>query len=772
MNRSSAIASILSGAVLTVLVHGAGHASQPPVQECAEPVALAEAPEDEGKDPGLCPHARAPRLPLAPQLEGALLEAESDTDVTHYFLELEIIPEYSGPTVTAVRVEGVNTIDLEPTVDGLTSFTLDLYGNLTVNAVTGDVSGFSRLGNTIEITLDRPYDIGEPIQVAVDYEGYPQSAAFGAFRWWLRNDGLLIATLSQPFFARYWWPCKDALDDKATMQMHVTVPSHLVALSNGLELGSKVLPGDRTRYLWQETYPMIPYLASLAIGGYERYELQYDYDDGGAPASMPVDCHVYPDHWDAGAGEPLAAQKAGCDELPGMLETLSAIFGEYPWIAEKYGVVETGGTGGLSASMEHQTLSSMWRLSNFSDIMAHELAHQWWGDEITCQTWYDIWLNEGFATYSEALYREHKTGGSISSYWSRMNTRRPSSPNAQVYRTSIDTTGAIFNLNAVYQKGAWVLHMLRHVIGEEGFLAALTDYRSAFQNGSATTEEFSNVVSSSFGQDLSWFTDQWVMNRGSPDYEWNYAAENIGGQDYLKLSIWQRQDLEGFGLFTMPIDIRVTTASGSSVHRLWNDDWNEYYVIPIDGPPIDVEFDADGGVSNRNWVLWDTLALVATPLEAPPVLLRAELPALAVPASETAIITLVFSEEIGDFDAADVTLSGSASGAHAPLWVSYDAGTRTATIAYAGLPADDYVLAIADDGIFANGKAIDGEVSVDDWWDDVSLPSGDGQPGGDALLAFSLDARPVPSAAAPLRVLAALLLLAVGRRTIASPDHS
>jgi hypothetical protein len=706
-----------------------------------------DAPEDEGKDPGLLSAARELRVPLDPRREALLLEADSDTDVTHYFLDLEIIPEYAGSTVTAVRVEGLSTIDLEPTIDGLTSFTVDLHSGLSVNAVYGDVASWSRVGHTIEIQLDRAYDAGESLQVAVDYEGYPRTLGYGAFRWWVRDGNLVIATLSEPFYARYWWPCKDALDDKATMQMHVTVPSGFVALSNGYELGSEALAGGRTKFFWYETYPMAAYLASLAIGGYQRYELQSEFDFGGFPAAMPVPCYVYPDHWDFGAGEPLPAQKAGCDELPGMLETFSGLFGQYPWITEKYGVVETGGAGGLFASMEHQTLSSMWKIDNYSNIMAHELAHQWWGDEVTCQTWHDIWLNEGLASYSEALYREYRAGGSMASYWSRMNARRPSNPDAQVYRSRIDTTGAIFNTNAVYNKAAWVVHMLRHLLGDDAFFAALADYRAAFRHDSATTEEFAALISSSFGQDLTWFTDQWVMSPGSPDYEWNYEAASIAGRDYLKLAIWQRQDLDGYDLFTMPIDVRVTTASGPSIHTVWNDDWSEYYVIPIDGAPIDVEFDEDGGTSNRNWVLSDSRSLVATPLEPPPVLLEADISVSAGPAGEVTI-RLLFSEDIGDFDAADLGLTRAVGRPHSrdtsPETVSYEADSRTATIAYSCLLPGRYTLVVFDDDIFANGKKLDGETDSEAWWDAVSLPSGDGQPGGSAVLSFAVSPAPPP----------------------------
>jgi hypothetical protein len=763
--RAAAAEFLLACSSLLVLtpLAVAAPATLPPPDACVDGGRSTAPPDDEGKDPGLCSSARLLRQPLVSGGEAALLELDSETDVTHYLLDLELIPEYSGSTVVAVRVEGVSTVDFEPTADGRMTFTLDLHSGLTVNSVTGDVDSWSRVGNTIEIQLDRSYDTGESVQVAVDYEGYPVPASFGAFKWWLRNGELVIATLSEPFYARYWWPCKDALDDKATLQMWVTVPSDLVAFSNGSLTATEALPGSRTQYRWHEQYPMIPYLASLAVTSYESYELQYDYEQGGVPGSMPVSCHFYPDHWDSVAGEPLPDYKQGCDELPDMLETFSGLFGLYPWIDEKYDAVETGGSGGLGASMEHQTISSMWRINSYSDIMAHELAHQWWGDEITCETWYDIWINEGFASYSESLYREFRPGGSVDSYWIRVNGRRPFNPDAQVYRTSISTTGAIFSTNDIYNKGSWVLHMLRHVLGDESFFAALADYRAQYGNDSATVAEFASTISGSFGEDLTWFTDQWVMNPGSPDYEWNYSSEQIGGQELLKLAIWQTQNLGGYGLFTMPIDIRVTTASTVTVHTVWNDDWSEYYVLPVDGPVLAVEFDEDAGVSNRNWILWNSSSQVATALDPPPVLLGVEI-FHDSPSSGQTTLVFTFSEDIGSFDPSDVALAGSGSGAHVPISWSYDAGSRQATLTYAALPADDYTFTILSAGISANGKALDGETDEEMWWDQASLPSGDGQPGGDAVLDFSVEAVPIPAASPPARILVFLLLAVIGAR--------
>ena len=220
----------------------------------------------------------------------------------------------------------------------------------------------------------------------------------------------------------------------------------------------------------------------------------------------------------------------------------------------------------------------------------------------------------------------------------------------------------------------------------------------------------------------------------------------------------------------MPIDIRVTTASGSSTHSVWNDGWSEYYVIPIDGPAIDVEFDEDGGTSDRNWVLSHSRSLVATPLEPPPVLLAADISGAAGPAGEV-MIALGFSEDIVGFDAADLALTDSVQSPYFPDTVSYDAGSRTATITYSGLPAGDYTLAVFEDDIFANGKPLDGETDASAWWDSVSLPSGDGQPGGDAVLSFAVSAGPplVPAASWAGQVLIGLLLLAAGARLAARP---
>jgi hypothetical protein len=644
------------------------------------------------------------------------------TDVLHANIDVEINP-------TAHTIFGTVTITAASQIDGLGEFVVYLYpngGQMAVSSIAGDVAGpttFTHMGDKVTVTLDQAYDATQQFTVSLNYGGVPGG---DGLYWNSHYNGSqsvnIAASLSEPFYARYWWPGKDVLDDKCFFDLWFTVADNLVAVSNGILRDVDTLPGNKKRYHWEEINPMVSYLASVAVADYVLYQTTYDH----LRDTMPMMFYILPEHNTAGI-------RAHCDTYTTTTAVLSDVYGQYPFIDEKGGMAETPG---LWAFMEHQTIPSMPQL-DIDWVNTHELSHQWWGDNVTCQNWGDIWLNEGMASFSEAVWMEFKPGGSMTAYWSRINDRRPSNPDAQVYVTDVNSEGAIFDDNAVYDKGAWVTHMLRHVMGDDMFFQALRYYRALYQGGSATTAEFIASMSGIFGHDLAWFTDEWVMSPGSPDYRYNYSTANIGGQQYLKLVVWQTQYNRGYGLTTMPIDIRVTTnATGAKTYRIWNDDWTEYYVIPIDGlPSQDVGFDAADGVANHNWVLTHSRAKVTTALYSPPTLLAADI-VLAGGSTGDSTITLLFSEDIGSLVPDALVLAGQLTGAHSPESISYDAAAQKATIVYESLPEDLYTFTVVAADTIANDKSLDGEIDDSHWWDTTLFPSGDGQPGGDAILTF------------------------------------
>jgi aminopeptidase N len=532
----------------------------------------------EGKDI-LCGHFKATvaRL-LAEEADavraGAHAEEYEDIDVTHCFLDIELEP-------VTETLSGTNALTVTSLVNNLTTLTLDLRDNMVVDNVTmtGLPVAFTRPGHKVEITLDQVYDTGESFEVVVAYHGSPEDIGFASFRWSIHDGTKLAATLSQPWYAHTWWPCKDALGDKFTMDIWVTVPDWMVVASNGLLQGTDSVGGGKLRYRWYESYPIITYLVSLAATNYTHWTEYYDHAGG----SMPVEFYSYPEN--------LSWMQAGVADVVEQIETfsLSEVFGEYPFINEKYGIAQFAGTGG----MEHQTITSqstfLWWLN------AHELAHQWWGDMITCGTWHDIWLNEGFATYSEAVYQEKRPGGSFADYLSRMLERKPSSYGGSVYVYDANSLSAVFSSNNVYKKGAWVLHMLRHVVGDETFFGILAAYRAAYEGGSAITDDLRAIAESVYGDDLGWFFSEWVYGVGAPYYRYGWQYEQVGYQHEVRLHVEQYQT--SYPKFRMPIDITVTTDSGSETNVIWQDRDIQWYVLPANGPVTNVQFDKD------TWIL-------------------------------------------------------------------------------------------------------------------------------------------------------------------------
>ncbi|RMF78526.1 MAG: hypothetical protein D6744_10005, partial [Planctomycetota bacterium] len=651
-----------------------------------------------------------------PSVRELLREAFDDTDVLHYDLEIEIDPNHQ-------TIDGVNTITVRSLVPGLTEFTFRLRDNFTITSATingGTPVTITNVSTTTRTaTLDRAYDPNETFDLTIAYNGVAVSRGFGSIEFTTQNGLPLISTLSEPYYAYTWWPCKDgdvgdAGDnaDKATIDIAIIAPNSLRSVSNGVLAGVDHLSGGRDRYRWSTNYPIATYLVCFSSSVYNTWTVNYDYGSG----TMPVEFNIFP-------ADDTSGNRAAWEKCVTMLGTLAGVYGEYPFVNEKYGMYQFGFGGG----MEHQTNTGQGGF--WEDVTAHELGHQWWGDDVTCRTWHDIWLNEGFATYTVALWREFKPGSSgIDQAHAYMATRVPSSMNDSVYVYDTSSIGRIFSSNFSYKKASWVLHQLRHVIGDTAFFDTLAAYRAAFSGSAATTDDFAAIASSVAGQDLTWFFNEWVYGIGAPTYEYGWQTENIGGQDYLRLSVSQVQTA-GYGVYQMPIDVKVTTAGGDETIVIWNDDWSEHYVLPISAAATAVVLDPD------DWILTEGKTDVGY-VAGPPAIVQAS-PApgesFGFLASPTAM-TITFSEDVAaaseDFDVTGATTGPAA------FTLSYDSGSYTATLDFGGaLPADQYTVTVSDSLVSAGASiALDGELA--DGQDPNSLPSGEGQPGGSAVMQF------------------------------------
>ncbi|HEY7750828.1 MAG TPA: M1 family metallopeptidase, partial [Ignavibacteriaceae bacterium] len=387
------------------------------------------------------PYIKAERERYSKQLQLEKVNYPGDTkiDVTYYGLELRITyqPNY---------LYGKVTIGAKVDTTAIQNCFLDLQNALTVDSIwiNGNSAGYSHLNHKINLTLDRVYNSGEELLITIFYKGLPGSSGFGSFEFSSHQGVPTIWTLSEPYGAPDWFPCKDTPSDKAdSSDVWIRVADNLVPVSNGKLMGI-TNQGDGTHtYWWKNHYPIAQYLISLAITNYYVYTNYFVYSP---TDSMPVIHFIYP--------ESFNGYKSQLDKTPQMLEVFSEKFGLYPFIEEKYGHAQFGWGGG----MEHQTVSSM---GGFGDgIMAHELAHQWFGDMITCKDWHHIWLNEGFATFLDAIYTEAIYGKSA--YNNQIAQEMGSARTAQgtIWVQDISSVWEIFNGARSYAKGACVLHML------------------------------------------------------------------------------------------------------------------------------------------------------------------------------------------------------------------------------------------------------------------------------------------------------------------------
>lgn len=460
--------------------------------------------------------------------------------------------------------------------------------------VGGQPAVFSHAGDTLDVVLDRPYLTGEKVRLTVSYGGKP-NPAYVQFQ---TIDGKPhIYTFSEPWGARAWWPCQDYPDAKPdSVDLRVWAPTGVRIASNGV-LKAESDDGTAAFAWWQENYPITPYLVSITAYPYRVYQ---DWFRSSPADSMELRFYDFP--FDTALYVPVQAK------IKDMLATFTREYGPYPYPHAKYGQAEFTWPGGE----EHQTMSSMG--TSDESTAAHELTHQWWGDMITCKNFHEIWMNEGFAVYGEALWAE--ASGGTAAYRNKMAVTQYLG-SGTVYRPEDDNWNEIFDLNLAYHKGSWVLHMLRHVVGDSTFFQIYHEYYRQYQYRSADTDDFRQVAEQVWSQNsgspksLKAFFHQWIYVDGSPIYyyEWTKAPA-AGGWD-VTLALHRMQD----SLYVMPVDVRVNGGQGSETFVVQDSTKDQSFSLHVAGEPDTVDLDPD------QWILCRILGPVGTPTLSKPILL-------------------------------------------------------------------------------------------------------------------------------------------------------
>ncbi|MBE0566572.1 MAG: hypothetical protein IH621_11470, partial [Krumholzibacteria bacterium] len=514
-------------------------------------------------------------------------------DILSYDLELRLDP--SAGTVTGTVAVGFAAL-----ADGLDTLRLDLVGALTVTGITrgGGCAPFLHTGAALHVLLAPPAAVGRPDTVVVSWQGRPPR--HGPFRAGLMfrshdagtpldpgDDVPVIANVSQPWSAHSWWPCKDLPADKALVSLAVTVPDTLSVMANGTLLGTDPADPGWRRWAWREAYPIAPYLVSVAISDYVGWDEDCRPAVGGP---VPLEFRIFPQD----------SAKAAFDLAPtcAMVEMMADLAGPWPFPGEKYAQAEIIWAG----AMEHQTATSFARFlltgtGYFENFVIHELAHQWFGDSLTPATWADLWLNEGFARYCEALWLERSRGPEA--YRQYLQQIGPlAHPDLFTEQGLLGDPDPILPNLMVYDKGAWLLHSLRLLLGDRDFFAFLADYatRPELVHGTVTTADAVAAAERASGRDLGAFFTAWLQTTAVAEI----AAEVVvtprrGGTALVAVTLEQRQD----PVFPVAVPVVVTTAQGTSREIVRLEDRRGTFSFTVPAPVAAVAIDPDSLVLMR-----------------------------------------------------------------------------------------------------------------------------------------------------------------------------
>lgn len=496
----------------------------------------------------------------------------TDYDLVYQRLKLTVDPAVN-------RIAGSVFSTVKFLKDNISKIKFDLTDSLTVDSVNcnGEITTFQHSGNRITITLLMPMLKTSFSSVEIFYHGVPPQTGFGSFTITKHANTPILWTLSEPYGSRDWWPCKESLADKIdSLDVYITCFSQYKAASNG-KLISDVVSGEKRTAHWKHRFPIATYLVGIAVTNYETYSDFLDLPDG---KKIEVLNYIYPEY--------LSIAKTKSTEILEILQFYNSKFITYPFSSEKYGHAQFGWGGG----MEHQTMSFMTTLD--FDLVAHEMAHQWFGDYITLASWHDIWLNEGFATYLTGLTYENLLNGKFWPVWKDILTRQITSlPGGSVYVADTTDVTRMFNGRLTYSKGAYLLHMLRWEMGDEIFFQGMKNYLNdpSVANGFASQEKFVKHMETAADTSFTGFFRDWYYGEGFPTYQMVYFADPAYPA-HQKLRISQIPSDPSVDFFEMHIPLRVWRGGKFQDLRLFNTHQNQEFDISEDKFDS-IQFDPD-----------------------------------------------------------------------------------------------------------------------------------------------------------------------------------
>ncbi|MEN8201797.1 MAG: M1 family aminopeptidase [Bacteroidota bacterium] len=502
-------------------------------------------------------------------------------DVKYYGLDVEVDNRSD-------YIKGNVTILVEVKNDPLPKLVFELTGSLLVERVVmnGEEASFEHLGEEVIISPDSPLSPGSLVSVQIFYGGETGEGMVMA----TDNDwGFPVTfTLSEPFYAKDWFPCKENLADKAdSVHVFISTDFGLMGVSNGLHTGTTYFPNGKVRYEWKSNYPIAFYLISIAVADYVEYNIEAR--PGGLDEPIFIQNFLYDDE------EVLNTYRDQIGVTIPIMEVFCDLFGPYPFREEKYGHYLWPWGGG----MEHQTMTGMGNFEFY--LIAHELGHSWFGDYVTCATWQDIWINEGFATYAGYLATENLAPDYAPGELAYRFERALREPGGSVYIPAYeaDSDSRIFSGNLSYNKGMALLHMIRFELQDDRvFFRTLRNFLDEYANNVATGSDFREVLEETSGMDFTDFFDQWYFGAGYPVFDLQWEQE----QDNLTLEVSQSGSSELNPLFKTSMEYRIFYPGGDSTIRVFHENNVEFYHISFPHHVDSIQVDPD------NWVLNEVAA--------------------------------------------------------------------------------------------------------------------------------------------------------------------